>query len=161
MVSVVVELIYCSSFLNIFSLYKSDKAHWGLPCGPVAKTLHSQCRGPRFDPWSGNWIPHATTKTWCSLINKLIKRLPSKEKKSNKAHCTKLGYCRKSKVQNLIMQIKHMPINQRCSLSVYSPSPFSLHVFTLHKIRRVSCPPFSTYLYIFKYLHPHILQMWF
>ena len=22
--------------------------------GPVAKTLHSQHRGPRFDPWSGN-----------------------------------------------------------------------------------------------------------
>ena len=24
------------------------------PCGQVAKTLLSQCRGPRFDPWSGN-----------------------------------------------------------------------------------------------------------
>ena len=24
------------------------------PYGPVAKTLHSQCRRPRFDPWSGN-----------------------------------------------------------------------------------------------------------
>ena len=24
------------------------------PGGPVAKTLHSQCRGPRFDPWSWN-----------------------------------------------------------------------------------------------------------
>ena len=22
--------------------------------GPVARTPHSQCRGPRFDPWSGN-----------------------------------------------------------------------------------------------------------
>ena len=22
--------------------------------GPVGKTPHSQCRGPRFDPWSGN-----------------------------------------------------------------------------------------------------------
>ena len=38
-------------------------------------------QGPRFDPWPGTWIPRATTKTWCSLINKLIKRLPSKEKK--------------------------------------------------------------------------------
>ena len=27
---------------------------WDFPGGPVAKTLHSQCRGPRFDPWSGN-----------------------------------------------------------------------------------------------------------
>ena len=24
------------------------------PGGPVAKILCSQCRGPRFDPWSGN-----------------------------------------------------------------------------------------------------------
>ena len=24
------------------------------PCGQVAKTPLSQCRGPRFDPWSGN-----------------------------------------------------------------------------------------------------------
>ena len=26
----------------------------GLPCGSVAKTSHSQCWRPRFDPWSGN-----------------------------------------------------------------------------------------------------------
>ena len=24
------------------------------PGGPVGKTLHSQCRGPEFDPWLGN-----------------------------------------------------------------------------------------------------------
>ena len=34
----------------------------GLPCGPEVKILHSQCRGPRFNPWPGNKIPHATTK---------------------------------------------------------------------------------------------------
>ena len=27
------------------------------PGGPVAKTSHSQCREPRFGPWSGSWIP--------------------------------------------------------------------------------------------------------
>ena len=27
---------------------------WGFPGGSVAKTLHSQYRGPRFSPWSGN-----------------------------------------------------------------------------------------------------------
>ena len=32
------------------------------PGGPMAKTVNSQCRGPGFDPWSGNQIPHATTK---------------------------------------------------------------------------------------------------
>ena len=37
---------------------KSEKAGLKLniqdfPCGPVAKTLCSQCRGPGFDPWTG------------------------------------------------------------------------------------------------------------
>ena len=32
----------------------------------------SQCRGPRFNPWSGHLIPHAATKTLCSQINKII-----------------------------------------------------------------------------------------
>ena len=34
---------------------------WGLPGGPVAETLHSQRRGPGFNPWSGSWIPHDAT----------------------------------------------------------------------------------------------------
>ena len=29
----------------------------------VAKTPSSQCRGPRFSPWSGNSIPQATIKS--------------------------------------------------------------------------------------------------
>ena len=33
------------------------------PGGPVAKTPCSQWRGPRFNPWSGNWIPRAATKS--------------------------------------------------------------------------------------------------
>ena len=28
----------------------------------MGKTKWSQCRGPGFDPWLGNWIPHAATK---------------------------------------------------------------------------------------------------
>ena len=35
---------------------------WDFPGSPVAKTLSSQFRGPRFNPWSGTCIPHATTK---------------------------------------------------------------------------------------------------
>ena len=27
---------------------------WDFPGGAMDKTLHSQCRGPRFDPWLGN-----------------------------------------------------------------------------------------------------------
>ena len=52
-----------------FSLHRSPdrKAEWtwlghqvskegegDFPGGPVAKTPHPQCRGPRFHPWSGN-----------------------------------------------------------------------------------------------------------
>ena len=28
--------------------------YWDFPGGPVAKTPHSQCRGPGFNPWPGN-----------------------------------------------------------------------------------------------------------
>ena len=31
---------------------------WGLPGSPAAKTLHSQCRGLGFDPWSGISVPY-------------------------------------------------------------------------------------------------------
>ena len=34
----------------------------GFSGGSVAKTLHSQCRGPGFDPWSENQIPHDAVK---------------------------------------------------------------------------------------------------
>ena len=27
------------------------------PGGPVVRTRHSHCRGPGFDPWSGNQDP--------------------------------------------------------------------------------------------------------
>ena len=33
-----------------------------VPGGAVVKTLHSQGRGPRFDPQSGNKIPDAAIK---------------------------------------------------------------------------------------------------
>ena len=35
---------------------RSSKIHGrvNIPGGPVAKTLHSQCRGLGFDPWSEN-----------------------------------------------------------------------------------------------------------
>ena len=42
------------------------------PGSPVDKTLGLQCRGPGFDPWSENYIPHATTKIQNSQINKYI-----------------------------------------------------------------------------------------
>ena len=44
--------------------------HRDVPRGPVAKPLSSQCKGPRFNPWSGSYIPHATTKTQSSQKKK-------------------------------------------------------------------------------------------
>ena len=35
---------------------------WDVPSGLGAETLCSQCRGPGFNPWSGNWIPHDASK---------------------------------------------------------------------------------------------------
>ena len=35
---------------------------WDFPGGPVAKTPQSQCRGSRYNTWSGKYIPHTTTK---------------------------------------------------------------------------------------------------
>ena len=35
-----------------------------LPSSPGAKTPCSQCRASEFNPWSGNWILHAATKSW-------------------------------------------------------------------------------------------------
>ena len=36
------------SFCNLKTFFRD------FPDGPVAKTLCSQCRGPGFNPWSGN-----------------------------------------------------------------------------------------------------------
>ena len=57
-------------------------AHEDFVGGPhVAKMPHSQSRRPEFDLWSGNWIPHAATKsfhaptkTQCSQISKYYKK---------------------------------------------------------------------------------------
>ena len=35
----------------------------GLPGGPVAKTLYSQRREQGLNPWSGNEVIHAATKS--------------------------------------------------------------------------------------------------
>ena len=46
----------------------------GIPWCPLAETVCPQCRGPRFDPWLGNKIPHAPAKTPCSQISKYSKK---------------------------------------------------------------------------------------
>ena len=34
--------------------HRYNQEIWDFPCVPVAKTPGSQCREPRFNPWSGN-----------------------------------------------------------------------------------------------------------
>ena len=46
-----------------FQFFSTIKKWRDFPGDPVAKTLRTQCRGPSFDPWSGNQIPHATSKS--------------------------------------------------------------------------------------------------
>ena len=41
----------------------SKEQYRNFPGGPVAKAAHYQCRGPGFQPWSGNQISHAATKS--------------------------------------------------------------------------------------------------
>ena len=49
-------------FAHFTSIMLFKRFQGDFPGGLVAKTLCSQFGGPRFDPWSGNWIPHAATK---------------------------------------------------------------------------------------------------
>ena len=40
---------------SLWGIFKLDIIHIrDFPGGPVGKTLHSQCRGPGVNPWSGN-----------------------------------------------------------------------------------------------------------
>ena len=48
--SFILSLLSCT---NICS-FSNKKQWWDFPGGPAAKTPCSQCRGPWFDPWSGN-----------------------------------------------------------------------------------------------------------
>ena len=47
---------------NAYPLCLQKQSEEVYPGGPEANTPRSECRGPRFSPWSGNWIPHAATQ---------------------------------------------------------------------------------------------------
>ena len=58
------------------------------PGGPVAKTLHSQCRGPGSDPWSGNQVPHmAQLKFHVQRLKNKIPRVVNKTQYSPPKKC--------------------------------------------------------------------------
>ena len=56
--------------------------------GPVAKTPSSPCRRPTFDPWSGNQIPHATTKILHAASTDLLCR---KKTQPTKTRCRQIN----------------------------------------------------------------------
>ena len=49
-----------TNFKNLLILRKQS---WDFPGGPVVKTVHSQCEGHRFHPWSGN-LHSACNAAW-------------------------------------------------------------------------------------------------
>ena len=57
--------------ISLLKSCQKMKYLWDFTGGPVAKILSSQCRGPGFDPWSGNEIPHATTKSLHAMTKQL------------------------------------------------------------------------------------------
>ena len=55
--------------------------------------LHSQCRGPRFDPWLGNWILPAATKILHAAMKiiDLVKLNKQQKMQNDKKERSKIG----------------------------------------------------------------------
>ena len=62
---------------NTVGLVK-DRGYGDFPGGPVAKTPCSQCKGPEFNSWSGNQIPHATGKIPHAVIKAWLSQFKKK-----------------------------------------------------------------------------------
>ena len=61
------------------------------PGGPVAKTLSSQCRSPGFEPWSGNYVPHAATRSLMPLLKISLTTTKTQYSQTNK-HLKKIEW---------------------------------------------------------------------
>ena len=59
----------------------------------MAKTLHSQCRGPGTDPWSENQISHITAKSLNAEVKRshVLQLIPGTVKKKKKKKKVKGG----------------------------------------------------------------------
>ena len=86
--------------------------------------LHSQCRGPGFDPWSGNQIPYGTTKTSAAKQVTKYRWLSGKESACRSKRCgfdpwvRKIPWRRKWKPTPVLLRGK---FNGQRSLAGYSP----------------------------------------
>ena len=67
-------LLKTTEFQNVSAVQANVHKNWNGRTSLVVQTLCSQSKGPEFDPWSGNQIPHAATKTQCIQINIFFKR---------------------------------------------------------------------------------------
>ena len=79
---------------EVSDLPQNISAKKDFPGGPMGKTPCSQFRGPRFSPWSGNQIQHATAinesascKQRSGIANKLETKNFSKEKRESWCKC--------------------------------------------------------------------------
>ena len=52
LIAVMVSWVY--TYVKTYQVVHLKNVQWDFPGGLVGKTSHSQCRGPGFDPWSGN-----------------------------------------------------------------------------------------------------------
>ena len=80
---------------NTIKRMKRQPTEWGggggLHWRPVAKTLSSQCRGPGFEPWSGNYIPHASTKSRMPLLKISLTATKTQCSQTNKHKKKRMG----------------------------------------------------------------------
>ena len=60
---IIIITILISKGITWKAVYALKNLLRDLPDGVVAKIPCFQCRGPRFDPWSGNYTPYAAPKT--------------------------------------------------------------------------------------------------
>lgn len=58
------DTINVMTIISVQSVQVRKKRTW-TSSGPAAKTLHSQCSSPRFDPGQGTRIPHAAASEFC------------------------------------------------------------------------------------------------
>ena len=117
------------------------------PGGPGAKTPCSQCRGPGFSPWSGNQIPHTTTKTQFSSVQSLS-RVRLFETPWTAACQTSLSITNSQSLLRLMSIELVMPSNHLilCHPLLLLPSIFpSIRVFSKESVLRIRWPNYWSF----------------
>ena len=98
----------------------------------MARTPYSQCRGPRFDPWLENQIPHAATKS-LHAANKKIPHVTTKDQKPNKLIFFKKSKACTTGLENKALHrlISVSSVTQLCP-TLFDPMDCSTPGFPVH-----------------------------